>query len=131
MQKVSASEKIMRGGRIRPLVKGEVIKNKSGSNSTERLIGVDHPELNGGRPTLIPTLYMKDGKIVRFSSITPEGKITVSREQQRGAIQAAMQSGLQYPDFNTFDESTVYAKQRSAAGGTANGPIAKPKLQIR
>jgi|TARA_R110000787_G_scaffold205820_1_gene316083 hypothetical protein len=114
--------------KIRPLKKGEFIQNPGGSKSTERLIGIDDPRLNKGKPTLIPSVFFNKGKIVQFSSVSKTGQISVSREQQQGAIEAAVASGLTFPSFDTFEQSTEFAKERSRTGGIANGPLGqKPK----
>jgi hypothetical protein len=118
----------------RPLRKGEFIQNPGGGKSTERTIGVDDPRLNKGKPTLIPTLFMVDGILKAFSSISKTGEITVSQEQVRGARDAAVSSGLVYPSFPSHDGpggSTEFAKERSRTGGIANGPLGrKPKNNI-
>jgi hypothetical protein len=110
---------------IRPLKKGEFIQNPGGSKSTERLIGVDDPRLNKGKPTLIPSVFFHKGKIIQFSSVSKTGEISVSREQQRGAIDAAVATGLDFPSFATFEASTEFAKERSRTGGIASGPLGK------
>ena len=104
-----------------------MVNNPGGSQSTERLIGIDDPDINGGRPTLIPTLYVEDGKIKQYSSVTKTGEITVSREQQRGAIKAAIKSGLEYPSFRDHDKATEFAKQRSKDGGIKSGPLGRSR----
>jgi len=126
----SVLEKLLGVDPIRPFKKGEFVKNPGGSRSTERLIGVDDPRLNGGRPTLIPTLFMQGGKVVEFSSVSKTGSISVSGKQQAGAIEAALASGLEYPSFDTFTQSTEFAKERSRTGGIASGPLAKKAPRI-
>ena len=111
--------------KIRPLKKGEFIQNPGGSKSTERLIGIDDPRLNNGKPTLIPSVFFNNGKIVQFSSVSKTGDISISHEQQAGAIDAAVASGLEFPSFDTHEQSTEFAKERSRTGGIQNGPLGK------
>ena len=110
----------------RPLNKGEFVQNANGSESTERTIGVNHPNLNNGRPTLIPTIYKEGGKIVQYSSMTATGEVSCSRKQQDGAVKAAIASGKKYPDFDTHEQATEFAIQRSRTGGVSkHGPLGK------
>tara|TARA_R110002051_G_scaffold63360_1_gene115447 strand:- start:111 stop:479 length:369 start_codon:yes stop_codon:yes gene_type:complete len=113
------SNKLM-GKKVRPLKKGEFIDNKDGTHSTERLMGVNHPGINGGKPSLIPSIFMVGDKKVRF------------KDPDRAA-EAAIESGLEFPSFPSHEGpqgSTAFAKKRSSGGGIANGPIGrtKPKL---
>ncbi len=116
--------------KIRPLKKGEFVQNSGGSKSSERLIGVNDPRLNKGKPTLIPTVFFHKGKIVQHSSVSKTGQISVSRDQQRDAIDAAVASGLEYPAFDNHEQSTKFASERSRTGGIANGPLARKPRKI-
>jgi len=83
-------------------------------------MGVNHPGINDGKPTLIPSIFMINGEKVRFTD--PDR-----------ASEAAIESGLEFPSFPSHygpDGTTAFAKKRSAGGGIANGPIGrtKPKL---
>jgi hypothetical protein len=98
------------GREIRPLKLGEFRQNDDGSKSTEINITVTHPKLNGGAPTNIPSLYMENGRIVHFPD-------------ERQAIEAALATGLTFPDYPTLDDAVAAAKARSAGGGIASGPI--------
>jgi len=114
--------------RIRPLKQGEFVQNPGGSRSTERLIGIDDPRLNQGKPTVIPSMFFHKGKIIQFSSVSKTGQISVSREQQAGAIDAAVASGLQFPFFPSHagpGGSDEFAAERSRTGGIANGPLGR------
>ena len=113
---------------IRPLKKGEFLNNPGGSQSTERLIGVNDPRLNNGRPTVIPSVFFHKGKIIQFSAVSKTGQISVSREQQAGAIEAAIASGLVFPSFDSHEGpggSNEFAAERSRTGGNANGPLGR------
>ena len=74
---------------------GNTLKNSDGSTSTTRSMSVRHEGLNGGKPTLIPTIYQ--GREVSYQE----------------AIENALQSGQVWPTFNTEDEATAYSKQAS------------------
>lgn len=75
------------------------VNNPDGSASSERTITVEAAELNGGKPTLIPTLI--------------RGKQLSDDE----AIRFAIRSGLQFPSFNSLQEANAFASQRSRTGG--------------
>lgn len=70
-------------------------KNGDGSLSTELSITVTDPRLNGGRPTNIPSLWR--GKEV----------------DQGEAIGNALRSGRSFPSFDTVDQATTAAEERS------------------
>lgn len=74
---------------------GNTLKNSDGSTSTTRSMSVRHEGLNGGRPTLIPTIYQ--GREVSYQE----------------AVENALQSGQVWPSFDTEDEATAYSKQAS------------------
>ena len=123
---MEAASKLLGPKAPRPLKKGEFLQNKNGSKSTERTISVNHPDLNGGRPTLIPTIYVDGGKIVEHSSMTATGEIDVSRDQEEAATRAAIASGMKYPDFDDHDKATKFAIQRSKTGGVSkHGSLGK------
>ena len=75
---------------------GNAVRNPDGSVSTVRSGSVQDPRLNNGRPTLIPFVW--DGRIL-------------SAEE---AVERAVQSGQQWPSFNTNEEATAASKQLSA-----------------
>lgn len=79
----------------------KVLQNDDGSISTERGISVEHPGLNNGRPTNIPTIW--DGK-------------EVSKHQ---AIKNAIASGQKFDSYNTIDEAVQGSKLRSQYLGDA------------
>jgi hypothetical protein len=71
---------------------GNAVSNKDGSTSTVKTISVDDGRLNGGKPTLIPTVW--NGSIVSDSE----------------AIEFAVSSGKAWPSFPSHDEATKAAK---------------------
>jgi hypothetical protein len=84
------------------------IRNPDGTFSSERTISVEVQELNSGKPTLIPT-------IVR-------GKQVSNQE----AIGFAVQSGLEFPGFDSNAEADAFAKRRSDSGALlAHGPLGR------
>lgn len=77
------------------------VKNADGSFSTRLTATVEVEELNGGKPTNIPTLW--------------RGKKLSESE----AIKAAIQSGQAFPSFGSIDEAVAEAKRVSNAAGGA------------
>lgn len=78
-------------GVTRPFMSGEYMLNPNGSWSSEMATTVSHSELNGGRPTNVPTLWLRDGKPVR-----------VTDDQ---AARLAAQSNLSFPAYNSLAEA--------------------------
>lgn len=90
-----------------------VLRNFDGSESSERAGSVEHPLLNRGRPTLIPFINQETG----LEMTAEEG------------IQAAIDSGLQYPAFDTNEEATVFATERSRNGSRlTQGDLGQPRF---
>lgn len=90
-------------GQARPFAPGEYVKNPDGSWSSEVTMttGVgDYPTLNGGAPTVIPTLWIIDGKPTRVDEDT--------------AANLAVQSGLQFRSFKTPDEAEAFSNERES-----------------
>lgn len=88
-------------GSPRPLSPGEYVKNSTGSWSSEITTTTDpgaFPNLNGGKPTVIPTLWLINGVPTRVDEDT--------------AAQLAVQSGLPFPGFNTASEAETFSQQR-------------------
>lgn len=69
------------------------------SRSSELTISIEDSRLNGGNITLIPTIWRGQ------------------RLSMHDAIEAAVESGLHFPSFNSLDEADQFAEQRSSAGG--------------
>jgi len=72
-----------RTGPASPFAPGQVLNNPNGSWSNEMSYTIQDPGLNGGLPTNIPGLWIKDGKPYHAS--------------EDEAAQFAAQSGLQWP----------------------------------
>jgi hypothetical protein len=87
-------------GKTRPFGQGEYFVNQAGSWSNEITTSAQNPKLNGGLPTVIPTLWIIDGKPTR-----------VSEDQ---AAELAINSGLQFPSFKTPEEAESFATQRES-----------------
>lgn len=58
----------------------------------------EYPALNGGAPTVIPTLWLVNGKPTRVDEDT--------------AVKYAIQSGLKFQSFKTPQEAETYSQQR-------------------
>jgi hypothetical protein len=86
-------------GAARPFAPGESVQNPDGSWSSEISVTVMHPELNGGKPTVIPSLWIKDGK-----------PYVAANEDE--AAQLAKASGLEFPAFNTINDAEAFSNQR-------------------
>jgi len=88
------------------------IRNPDGSHSTEFSITISDPRINGGKPTVIPSLVMGQKRVKKMLS----SKI-VDREQQEIAIVRAAQriSEGQIPPkgFNSFVGADTDAVFRS------------------
>lgn len=87
----------------RPLGSGEYVKNPDGSWSNEITTTTDPgavPQLNGGRPTVVPTLWIIKGQPTRVDGDT--------------AARLAAQSGLQFPSFSTPQEAEAFANSRES-----------------
>lgn len=91
-------------GSARPLAPGEYIMNPSGSWSSEITDTIqkgDYPDFMGGKPTVIPTVWVVDGKPTHVT--TDE------------AVRLAKQSGLTFRTFPTNAAAEAYSQQREAA----------------
>jgi hypothetical protein len=90
-------------GAARPMGPGEHVKNPDGSWSNEITTTTDPgavPALNGGQPTVIPTLWVINGVPTRVDEDT--------------AAQLAVQSGLAFPSFKTPQEAESFSSQRES-----------------
>jgi hypothetical protein len=85
-------------GAARPFAPGEWVQNPNGSWSSEITGTVTHPELNGGKPTLVPTLWLIDGKAVRVDEDT--------------AAELAIKSGLQFRSYASEGEADAASVAR-------------------
>lgn len=84
----------------RPFAPGEYMQNPDKSWSSEMSYTVAHPALNGGLPTNIPGLWIKDGKPYHAT--------------EEEAAQFAAQSGLQWPTYQTIKSADDAAAEREA-----------------
>lgn len=96
-------------GAARPFAPGEFVRNPDGSWSSEETITVQSPSFNGGKPTVLPTLWLKDGKPY------------VARDEQE-AVQLAQESGLTWQSFPTLDAADKFAVDREAAWQPLKNP---------
>lgn len=88
-------------GAPRPFSPGEYVKNQDGSWSNEITGTVEQgrfPELNGGRATIVPTLWIVNGVPTRVDEDT--------------AATYAAQSGLPFQSFESNEEAEAFSKQR-------------------
>lgn len=88
-------------GAPRPLAPGEYVMNPNGSWSNEITTQTDKgqvPALNDGRPTVIPTVWVVDGKPTRVDEVT--------------AANFAVRSGLSFPSFETEKEADAFSQKR-------------------
>lgn len=85
-------------GNARPFAPGEWLKNPDGGWSSEISVTVTDPSINGGKATILPSLWIVDGKPVR-----------VEEDQ---AVEYAKQSGLTFNAFDSIEAAEAAANQR-------------------
>jgi hypothetical protein len=85
-------------GTARPFDSGEWMVNPNGSWSSEMANTIQHPALNNGQPTNVPTLWIIDGKPTRVTD-------------EQAAILAA-KSGLNFPAYRSKQEAQEVATVR-------------------
>ncbi len=96
-----------------PFGGGPVIQNPDGSSSSERTMGIQHEEINGGRETLIPT-------IVDGVQLDPEEAI-------QHALEVVRSGGRFKHSFDSIEKANEFARQRSNRGGaTTQGALGRP-----
>lgn len=83
----------------RPFAPGEYVRNPDGGWSSEISVSVSHPQLNGGAPTNIPSLWLVNGKPYRAHN-------------EDEAAELAVKSGLSWPTFKSFDDADAAATAR-------------------
>lgn len=76
-----------------------MVRNPDGSVSTQELMTVTDPRINGGAPTNIPSIW--DGK----------------RAGDEGAVMAALRSGFSFPRYKTIDAAIRSAIEESEQVG--------------
>lgn len=87
-------------GAPRPFAPGEWVDNPDGSWSSEITVTVTNPALNGGKPTVIPGMWLVNGQPQRVS------------EDQATAYAKA--SGLNFPSFNSLAAADTFANNRES-----------------
>ncbi len=88
-------------GSPRPLAPGEYIKNPDGAWSSEITGTIEqgqHPQLNGGKATIVPTLWIVKGVPTRVDEDT--------------AAAYAVQSGLPFRSFDSNEAAETFSQQR-------------------
>lgn len=88
-------------GAPRPFAPGEYVKNQDGSWSSEITGTIEqgqYPELNGGKATIVPTLWIVNGVPTRVDEDTAAGY--------------AVQSGLPFQSFDSNAAAEAYSQQR-------------------
>jgi hypothetical protein len=88
-------------GAPRPFGPGEYITNPDGSWSNEISVTVEDPALNKGAPTVVPSLWLVNGKPTRVDEDT--------------AARYAAQSGLQFKSYGTQEEAERASEAREAS----------------
>lgn len=88
-------------GAPRPLAPGEWNDNPNGSWSSEISATVQDKSLNRGRPTVIPTMWIANGKPIQVS--------------EDDAIAYARASGLKFKSFDSMQQAEAFANAREAS----------------
>ncbi len=88
-------------GAARPFAPGEYVTNPDASWSSEVSLTVQHPRLNGGKATVIPSLWIKDGKPYEAKS-------------EDEAVALALASRLPFKAYKSMDEAEKASIQREA-----------------
>ncbi len=86
-------------GAPRPFAPGEFVRNPDGGWSSEESLTVAHPDLNGGKATNIPSLWIVDGKPYRA-------------KDEDEAVALAAKSSLSWPTFGSIEEADKAATDR-------------------
>lgn len=85
-------------GAARPFAPGEWVQNPTGSWSSEITVTVTDPSINGGKATVLPSLWIVNGQAVR-----------VSEDQ---AAEYAKQSGLTWPSYEDIASAEAASNKR-------------------
>lgn len=86
-------------GAARPFAPGEYVRNPDGGWSSEISMTVEHPDMNNGQPTVIPSLWIANGKPYRAAD-------------EDEAVSLAQQSKLPFPSFGSMDAADQFANKR-------------------
>lgn len=101
--------------RTRPFGRGEYMDNPDGSWSSEMTYDLSDPRLNAGRASIIPGLWLRDGRPYHAN--------------EDEAVQYALQSGLHFPSYDRPDIASAIAAAREKGWQTVpreNAAIAPP-----
>lgn len=90
--------KVPAGAPARPFAPGEYVRNPNGGWSSEISVTVEDPRLNGGKPTIVPSLWVVDGKAKRVDEDT--------------AADYAAASGLPFQGYDSIDAAEAAATSR-------------------
>ena len=100
-------------GVARPLAPGEWVQNPNGSWSSEMTMTVSGDKsFNGGKPTVIPSLWIKDGK-----------PYVATNEDEATALAKA--SGLEWPSFADMNAAEKFANDRESGWQHLSPQIAR------
>lgn len=97
-------------GAARPFAPGEYVNNPDGSWSSEVSMTVQHPKLNGGKATVIPSLWIKNGK-------------PYEAKNEDEAVALALASRLPFRSYKSMDE----AERASIAREASWQPLKRPE----
>lgn len=86
-------------GAPRPFAPGEYLSNPDGSWSSEISTTVQHPLLNGGDATVLPSMWLVGGKPYRA-------------KDDDEAVNLAVKSGLPFPSFGDIPGAENFANNR-------------------
>lgn len=88
-------------GAARPFAPGEYVRNNDNSWSSEISMTVEHPDLNGGKATVIPSLWLKDGR-------------PYQAKDEDEAVALALASRLPFKPYGSIDEAEKSSIDREA-----------------
>jgi hypothetical protein len=91
------------GQQTHPMNNRPILQNPDGSIATEESITITHPQMNGGRPTNIPSIW--------GGQRPPHQPNT--REFEDWAVDQANKSGQTFNPFNSIEEAVRAAQERS------------------
>jgi hypothetical protein len=86
----------------RPFAPGEYVRNPDGGWSSEISVTVTDPRLNDGKATVLPSLWIVDGKAYRA-------------KDEDEAVGYAIQSGLPFQSFASIEDAEKFAVAREDA----------------
>lgn len=87
------------GAGLRPFAPGEYVQNPDGSWSSERSMTIQDPHVAGGQWSVIPSVYLRDGK-------------PIEAKDEDDAVKLAIESGKKWQGFPSLDAAENYSIQR-------------------